>query len=114
MSLVIAVIGITLGRGHDLFGFAFAWGIAIAVVATIQMIVALYLEHRYDRSVFRPLLIGALFPIAYWLSGRPAAIRSETVAFVQGPRDRRVVWNIPREQIGARREVGEAPSRRGL
>ena len=32
-SLIIAALGIALGE-RDLFGFAFAWGIAIAVVAT--------------------------------------------------------------------------------
>ena len=34
--------------GEDLFGFAIAWGIAIAVVATVQLIVALMLDRGYD------------------------------------------------------------------
>ena len=42
-SLVMAVLG-----GDDLFGLAFAWGIAIAAVATVQLAVALSLERAYD------------------------------------------------------------------
>jgi hypothetical protein len=30
-----------------------------------------------------------------------AALRSETVALVRGPREQRVVWDIPREQLDA-------------
>ena len=60
-SLVIAVLGIALG-GEDLFGFAFAWGIAIAVVATLQLIVAIIssaattppsCEHSWSRPCIR-------------------------------------------------------------
>ena len=53
-SLVIAALGIAIG-GEDLFGFAIAWGIAIAVVATVQLIVALTLEHGYDPTILRAL-----------------------------------------------------------
>ena len=49
-SLVIAALGAALG-GEDLFGFAFAWGIAIAVIATLQLIVALSLERTYDPTI---------------------------------------------------------------
>ena len=65
-SLVFAVFGVLLDEGENLFGFAFAWGVAISLVATIQMIIALNLEHGYDRSIFRALAVGALYPVAYW------------------------------------------------
>ena len=34
LALVIATLGILLGVGEDVFGFALAWGVAIALVAT--------------------------------------------------------------------------------
>ena len=92
-SLVFAVFGILLDEGENLFGFAFAWGVAISLVATIQMIVALNLEHGYDRSIFRALVVGALYPVAYWLDlrdgrhalrGRRPRARSERPAGSSG------------------------------
>ena len=97
---VIAALGATIG-GEELFGFAFAWGIAIAIVATLQLLVALWLEHGYDPTILRAFLVAALYPVAYWLIAALAAIRSQIVALVRGPRGQRVVWDIPREQIGA-------------
>jgi biofilm PGA synthesis N-glycosyltransferase PgaC len=98
VSLLIAFLGVLL-IDSDLFGFAFAWGVAIAVVATVQMVVALSLERAYDRSIFRALLVAALYPIAYWTLAAAAALRSETVSLLRGPREQRVVWNIPRERL---------------
>ena len=99
-SLVVTALSVALDGGEDLFGFAFAWGIAIAVVATVQMVVGLALRRRYDPTILRPLLVGALYPPAYWLISGVAALRAQTVALLRGPRKRRVVWDIPREQLG--------------
>jgi poly-beta-1,6-N-acetyl-D-glucosamine synthase len=99
-ALVIAVFGVAIG-GDELFGFAFAWGIAIAIVATMQLLVALWLEHSYDPTILRAFLVAAVYPVAYWLIAALAAIRSQIVALVRGPRRQRVVWDIPRERIGA-------------
>jgi poly-beta-1,6-N-acetyl-D-glucosamine synthase len=98
VSLVIAALGTALG-GDDLFGFAFAWGIAIAVVATIQLMVALTLEREYDATILRALLVAAVYPLLYWILAAAAALHSQTVALVRGPRERRVVWDIPRERL---------------
>ena len=87
------------GFGHDVFGFGIAWGIAIAVVAMIQLTVALALEYDYDPTSLRASLVAVLYPIGYWLVGGCAALRSQTVALLRGPRDRRVVWDIPRESL---------------
>jgi biofilm PGA synthesis N-glycosyltransferase PgaC len=106
-SLVVAVIGHAL-TGHELFGLAFAWGIAIAVVATIQLIVAISLEHAYDRTIPRALLLGALYPPLYWLINAAASLRTEVVAFVRGPAGERVVWDIPREHMELNQEPGGA------
>ena len=75
------------------------------------MIVALNLEHGYDRSIFRALVVGALYPVAYWLISATAAMHSEVVALVRGPSDRPVVWNIPREHMDGQRP-GEANRRK--
>ena len=112
MSLVFAVFGVLLDEGENLFGFAFAWGVAISLVATIQMIVALNLEHGYDRSIFRALVVGALYPVAYWLISATAAMHSEVVALVRGPSDRPVVWNIPREHMDGQPPTERASERK--
>jgi poly-beta-1,6-N-acetyl-D-glucosamine synthase len=100
VSLVIAAFGITIG-GEDLFGFALAWGIAIALVGTLQLLVAISLEHSYDPTILRAFLVAAVYPLAYWLIAALAAVHSQIVALVRGPQAKRVVWDIPRERIGA-------------
>jgi biofilm PGA synthesis N-glycosyltransferase PgaC len=98
-ALLLAALGILLGQAGSLFGFALAWGIAICFVALVQMVVALILEHGYDRTIIRPLLLGAAYPLGYWTLAGAAALHSETIALVRGPRERRVLWNVPRERI---------------
>jgi poly-beta-1,6-N-acetyl-D-glucosamine synthase len=104
-TLVIAVLGTAIG-GEDLFGFALAWGIAIAIVATLQLIVALVLERSYDPTILRAFTVAAVYPFAYWIVSSAAALRSQTVGVVRGPRGQRVVWDIPREPLEA--ELGAA------
>jgi biofilm PGA synthesis N-glycosyltransferase PgaC len=98
-SLIIALIGHAL-TGHELFGLALAWGIAIAVVATIQLAVAIGIEHTYDPTIPRAFLLGALYPPLYWLINAAASLRTEVAALIRGPAGDRVVWDIPREQLG--------------
>ena len=105
LALVIATLGILVGVGEDEFGFALGWGVAIALVATIQTTVALTLEHAYDRSIFRPLLFGVLYPLAYWIISGLAALHSEVGSLFRGPSERRVVWNIPRQPLAEQRET---------
>jgi poly-beta-1,6-N-acetyl-D-glucosamine synthase len=99
-SLVITALGVAIGS-EELFGFAFAWGIAIAVVATIQLIVALALERAYDPTILRAFLVAPVYPVAYWTIAAAAALRSQVAGLLRGPRGKRVVWDIPRERIGA-------------
>jgi poly-beta-1,6-N-acetyl-D-glucosamine synthase len=68
-------------------------------VATLQSLVALALERGYDPTIVRAFLVAALYPLAYWAIAASAALRSQTVALVRGPRGRRVIWDIPRERI---------------
>ena len=106
-ALVTAALAMFLSEIDNVFGFALAWGIAISCVAVVQMVVALNLEHGYDRTIIRPLLLGAVYPVGYWIISAVAALHSETVALVRGPREDRVVWNIPREQLGPLPEPGD-------
>jgi poly-beta-1,6-N-acetyl-D-glucosamine synthase len=99
-ALLIAALAIFLSEAdNNVFGFALSWGIAISFVALVQMVVALNLEHGYDRTIIRPLLLGAAYPLGYWTLAAAAALHSETIALVRGPREGRVVWNIPRERF---------------
>jgi biofilm PGA synthesis N-glycosyltransferase PgaC len=79
------------------FGLGLTWGIALAVVATVQLIVALALGFPYDRWDLRAFSVAAVFPLLYWTIAAAAALRSQVVALARGPRERRVVWDIPRE-----------------
>jgi poly-beta-1,6-N-acetyl-D-glucosamine synthase len=107
-SFVLAVLAAVLRDfGDGLFGFGLAWGIAIAVVATIQMSVALALQYSYDPTSARALLLGALYPIGFWLISACAALHSQAIALLRGPRQQRVVWNIPREQLAAEHESAQ-------
>jgi biofilm PGA synthesis N-glycosyltransferase PgaC len=100
LSFVLTFFASIFGAfDRDVFGYGLAWGIAIAVLATIQLSVALALEHTYDPTSLRASLVAVLYPVGYWLVGGCAALRSQSVALLRGPRDRRVVWNIPREAL---------------
>ncbi len=96
-ALIVAALAAGLGGGENLFGFAVGWGIAIAVVATVQMILALTIQHGYDPTALRAFLLGPLYPLFFWMITAAAALRAQIVALVRGPREERVVWDIPRE-----------------
>jgi hypothetical protein len=74
---LIAALGSLLSDSHDLFGFALAWGISISFVAMVQMVVALNLERGYDRTIIRPLFLGAAYPLGYWILAATAALQAE-------------------------------------
>jgi biofilm PGA synthesis N-glycosyltransferase PgaC len=100
LSVVIAVLDVTiLGEAVSVFGLSLAWGVAISVVATIQLLVAEALRYRHDHWDPRSLLIGALYPPLFWLFSGFAALRCQVGALIRGPRERRVVWDIPRERV---------------
>jgi biofilm PGA synthesis N-glycosyltransferase PgaC len=77
----------------------FAWGFAVAVVATVQLTFALSIDFTYDRRAAAAFLFGPLYPIAYWMISAAAAVRAELPALLRGPADRRVVWDIPRDRV---------------
>jgi poly-beta-1,6-N-acetyl-D-glucosamine synthase len=101
VSLVLVLLDTSLGGALGLFGGGLAWGIAISVVATIQLAVALRLGYVYDHRDVRSFLVGPLYPVAYWAISAAAALRCQAIALVRGPRERRVVWDIAREGVEA-------------
>jgi len=100
-SLIVALFSLAIDA-DELFGLSLAWGVAIAVVATAQLLVALWLERSFDPTVLRAFTVGALYPLLYWLLAALAAVRAQIVALVRGPRRHAVVWDIPRERLEPR------------
>jgi biofilm PGA synthesis N-glycosyltransferase PgaC len=100
-ALVLSVLTVLFGESLGVFAFGFAWGAAISVVATIQLLVALALRHPYDRWGVRALLVGAVYPVAFWLMSASAALAQQITALIRGPQGERVVWDIPRERTPA-------------
>jgi len=98
VALVAAVVNELAGEPFPILGFGLAWGIAIAVVAMIQLGLALLIERPYDQRALVGYLLGPLFPIGYWTITAFAALRNEGPATVSGPRDRRVVWDLERDR----------------
>ena len=98
-SLILATLSHLFSADIWWIGFGLAWGVAITVVATGQLTVAIALRHRYDRWGVRALLVGAIYPVVFWLFSATAALHSQIAALVRGPREKRVVWDIPREIV---------------
>jgi poly-beta-1,6-N-acetyl-D-glucosamine synthase len=101
LALLLAALATAIDARPHTFGYGLAWGVAIAVVATLQLVFALGVERRYDRLAVLTFAFGPLYPLLYWMIAALAALRSETPALVRGPRRERVVWDIPREQLDA-------------
>jgi poly-beta-1,6-N-acetyl-D-glucosamine synthase len=99
VATLLSAITLVLGGSFSVVILSLSWGIAISVVATLQVAVALQIDYAYDRRNWRPFLVGPLYPLAYWMMAAVAALHSQTVALVRGPRESRVVWDIPREPV---------------
>jgi biofilm PGA synthesis N-glycosyltransferase PgaC len=95
-GLAAAIIGFVVGSRPSILHYGFAWGIAVAVVATLQLAFALGIDARYDRRAALAFLLGPIYPIAFWLVSGVAALRAEIPALFHGPREHRVVWDIQR------------------
>ncbi|WP_158056903.1 glycosyltransferase family 2 protein [Saccharomonospora sp. CUA-673] len=110
LSLVLSVLNVFLGHALGFFAFGLGWGAAIAIVATVQLCVAVSLRHKYGRFDHRALLLGALYPVAYWSISALAALRSQIVAFFRGPPERHATWSIARESVDGDDAPGKSTS----
>ena len=99
-ALAFAAVALFVPPWGTLFGFALAWGVAIAVVATVQIAVALFIDSRHDMRALRVFLLGPLYPAFFWMITALAALRAELPAVMRGPAERRIVWDLPREHAG--------------
>ena len=99
VSLVIAAVQAWLvGDAVRVPGSSLAWGIAIAVIASVQLFVAVALNYRYGRWDVRTLIVGSIYLLFFWTLSASAALHSQVIALIRGPRERRVVWDLPREE----------------
>jgi biofilm PGA synthesis N-glycosyltransferase PgaC len=103
VSFVAAAVLLALGAIETgvlpAAGVALAWGIAMAVAATVQLSLAIGIKFPYDRLAMLAFLIGPLFPIAYWMLAAAATLRAQIPAVLRGPAEARVRWDIPREPL---------------
>ena len=81
-----------------------AWGLAVAVLATVQLAFGLAVRRRYDPPGVVPFLLGPLFTTAFWLLSAAAAVRAEAPSMIRGPSEERVAWDLPRERLKAAEE----------
>ena len=84
-----------------------SWGIAIAVVATLQLVVALALGFPYDHSDLRAFMLAPPYLLLFWIVSACAALHSQVVATIRGPHESRSVWDTPREQLDTTGAAGE-------
>ena len=101
LSVVLSLIAVLLSAEIPVLVLSLSWGIALAVVATLQLAFALQLDLPYDRRAALAFLLAPIYPLAYWLISGAAAVRSEVPALFRGPAGARVVWDIPRDQVGS-------------
>jgi poly-beta-1,6-N-acetyl-D-glucosamine synthase len=101
VSLVLAALNVLLGHDLGSFAFGLAWGVAISVVATVQLLIAMWLRYSYDHWGPRSLLVASIYPALFWIASAAATLHSQLRAVFTGPREKRVVWDVPREQVGS-------------
>lgn len=98
---VLAAVAVVRAADIPVIVIALSWGIAVSVVATLQLSFALGLDFPYDRLSALAFLLAPLYLVAYWLVSAASAVRSELFALFRGPAEARVVWDIPRDQLGS-------------
>ncbi|MFI6940360.1 glycosyltransferase family 2 protein [Streptomyces sp. NPDC050418] len=82
--------------GDAKFRWMIAWGVGIAVIAVLQIAIAVVVERRLDPRLPYACLLLPLYPLAYWILNALAAVTAQTKGLLRGPRKRRVVWDLPR------------------
>ena len=99
LLLVLTLSGAVDITSVDGVSILFGWGIAICVVSFVQLAFALRLDFPYDRGAAFTAILGPVYPIAYWLLTAAATLRDELPAWVRGPTERRVAWDVEREEV---------------
>jgi poly-beta-1,6-N-acetyl-D-glucosamine synthase len=97
--LAITAVRVAAGDSSAVFFLLPAWGVAVAVITTIQFLLALAIERRYDRSAGLAMLACPLYPAAYWMLNASCALTSQLPAVILGPRSERVRWDTHRQAL---------------
>jgi biofilm PGA synthesis N-glycosyltransferase PgaC len=100
LTITVSAVRVAVNDSSAVAFLLPAWGVAVAVITTIQFLVSLGIERRYDRTAPRALVLGPLYPVGYWLLNAFAALSSELPAVIHGPRGERVQWDTVREPAG--------------
>ena len=45
------------------------------------------------------MMLGPLYTLLFWVVSAAAAADQQIIALIRGPREQRVVWDIPREPL---------------
>ena len=98
-SIALTALNLVFGHRLELTGVALAWGMAISIVATIQLFVAVALRRPYDHWGVGAMMLGPLYTLLFWMVSAAAAVDQQIIALIRGPREQRVVWDIPRERL---------------
>ena len=106
-ALAVGLVLSILSTESDLFAFGIAWGIAISVVATLQLVVAVALGFPYDHFDLRAFILAPPYLLLFWSVSACAALRSQVVATIRGPHESRVVWDTRRERLDTTSSPGE-------
>ena len=53
----------------------------------------------YDRFDPRAFVLATPYLLLFWIVSACAALHSQVLACIRGPRESRVVWDIPRERF---------------
>jgi biofilm PGA synthesis N-glycosyltransferase PgaC len=101
VTIAVVAAALALPSGKAFGDVGIAWGVAVAVVATLQAVFALAIGARYDRLALTALLVAPLYTVVFWMLNALAAMRAEAPAMLRGPTEHRVVWDIPRHRSDA-------------
>ncbi|WP_392958182.1 glycosyltransferase [Streptomyces sp. LN245] len=82
--------------GDTRFGSMLAWGVGVAVIAMIQIVIAVLVDFRLDPRLPYACVLLPLYPLAYWTINALAALTAQTPGLLRGPRKHRVIWDLPR------------------
>lgn len=91
-----------LGSGLPARGaspFPNGWGMLISTLCLGQLATGVWLDHRYDRSVVRALLVAPLYPLGYWLFSSVVTVRSTIPELFRPKRSEVSQWRTVREPV---------------
>lgn len=78
----------------------------LAVICMVQFVVALWLESRYDKGIFKYMISAAWYPVVYWVvNGIVALIALPKTIFRR--KKKLATWKSPDRGIGTAMQISE-------